>query len=527
MTLIGVNNDSTPYKTYASGKVVGNAPIQAQTHDRAISPDEPRSSAPPQPTTNVQLDFVMDMTVPQQLIPSPALAPVSILPPAPVPQAASPALAPPPVSIAIMQPTQHIVTTPKPRGRGGKCTSGVKGAGQSTFLPTITPDNWRLKKGVKQTVKTEGGSGPSPREGSVFRDMSGRATPTTSVGSTPITPSAPNFQAAEMTGQSQGREIEWMGPSMQTPPPPAPIIQMPAMPIPPMPNPPPSVPVSMTGEYIHHLAPASHHTAVSTLTPYIKPSVDSPVPPYGGHQLPPIQQLSFVNAHPGEPKPKVTRGKTYKKPTMGIDFSKPTKEDEFRALTGGQMDLGKRKRRGKGTGEGLGDVMEGPLAPVPGGYPGQGVIGGGRVGMLPGSPKRIRFDTHIGIGSSQSPHGYSQGFEGEMYQTPPQQLHPPIPHQPYYPPPPPQYANQLMPMHYYSSGLTQELPPQAPTVPMGLQPRSRPTTSSASEQTETQEHMERGGTPRSLRSDSEEKVPGEGSFQINMWRPPIPGTIGA
>ncbi|RPB22926.1 hypothetical protein L211DRAFT_312013 [Terfezia boudieri ATCC MYA-4762] len=208
----GVNNDSTPYKTYASGKVVGNAPIQVQTHDRALSPEEPCASVPQQPATNVQLDFVMDMTVPQQLIPSPtpAPAPVTVLPPAPPPQATSTApAAPPPVSISIMQPAQHNLATPKPRGRGGKSSSGVKGAGQSTFLPTITPDNWKLKKGVKQTVKTESGSGPSPREGSVFRDMSGRATPTTSVGSTPITPSAPSFQGAEMTGQSQGREIEW------------------------------------------------------------------------------------------------------------------------------------------------------------------------------------------------------------------------------------------------------------------------------------------------------------------------------
>ncbi|KAF8419874.1 hypothetical protein EV426DRAFT_719661 [Tirmania nivea] len=533
----GVNNDSTPYKTYASGKVVGNAPVQVQMHDRAASPEESRASAPPQPATNVQLDFVMDMTVPQQLIPAPAPAPVPVpvLPLVPVHQATcQPATAPaalPPVSISIMQ--QHIVSTPKPRGRGGKSSSGLKGAGQSTFLPTITPDNWRLKKGVKQAVKTEGGSGPSPREGSVFRDMSGGATPATSVGSTPITPSAPSFQAAEMAGQNQGREIEWMGPSMQTPPPPAPIMQMPTMPMPPMPNPPmqtPSVPVPMTGGYIHHLPPASHHSAAPTLTPYIKPSVDSPVPPYGGHQLLPIQQLSFVNANPGGAKPKGTRGKTYKKPTMGMDVPKPTKEDEFRALTGGQMDLGKRKRRGRGTGEGLGDIMEGPLAPVPGGYPGQGVIGGGRVGMPPGSPKRIRFETHIGMGSSQSSRKYSQGFDGEvkMYQTQPQQLPPLIPQQPYYPPPPSQHTSQLpIPIHYYPSGPSQELLSQAPTAPMGSQPRSRPTTSSASEQTETQEQMEREETPHSLRGDSEEKVPGEGSFQINMWRPPIPGTIGA
>lgn len=519
--IIGVNNDSTPYKTYASGKVVGNAPVQVQMQDRAVSPEEPRVSAPPQPATNVQLDFVMDMTVPQQLM----SVPTPVLPPAPVLRAASQpaaALAPPPsVSIAIMQPVQQIAVTPKPRGRGSKNSTGAKGAGQSTFLPTITPDSWRLKKGVKQSVKSEGGSGPSPREGSVFRDMSGRATPATSVGSTPITPSAPSFQAGEMAGQSQVREIEWMGASMQTPPPLV-SMQLPTMLMPPMPNPPMqthSIPVStpgMTGGYIHHLPPP-HHSAAPTLTPYVKPSVDSPVSPYGGHQLPPIQQLSFVNANPGGAKSKVTRGKTYKKPTIGMDFPKPTKEDEFRALTGGQMDLGKRKRRCKG---GLGDVMEGSLAPVPGGYPGQGMIGGG-AGMPLGSPKRIRMS----LGLS---HGYSHGFEGEMemYQTPPQQLPPPIAQQPYYDlPAPPQHANQLlMPMHYYPPGPNQELPP---TVPMGSQPHSRPTTSSASEQAEIQEQMERGETPQSLRSDSEEKVPGEGSFQINLWRPPIPGAIGA
>lgn len=536
--LIGVNNDSTPYKTYASGKVVGNAPVQVQMQDRAISPDEPRASAPPQPTTNVQLDFVMDMTVPQQLMqaPAPAPIPVPLLPPAPVSQVASQLATAPaaqlPVSIAIMQPAQQIVATPKPRGRGGKSSSGVKGAGQSTFLPTITPDNWRLKRGVKQPVKIEGGNGPSPREGSVFRDMSGRDTPTTSVGSTPITPSAPSFQAADMAGQSQSREIEWMGPSMQTPPPPAPIIQMPVMPMSLIPNPQmqsPSVPVStpgMAGGYIHHLPPAPHHSAAPTLTPYIKPPVDSPVPPYGGHQLPPIHQLSFVNANPGGTKPKGTRGKTYKKPTMGMEFPKPTKEEEFRELTVSQMDLGKRKRRSKGAGEGLGDVMEGPLAPVPGGYPGQGVIGGGRAGMPSVSPKRFRFDTPMSMGSS---HGYSQNFDGEieMYQAPPQQLPPSMSQQPYYTLPP-QHVSQLQtPIHYYSSGLNQELPSQAPTAPMGSQPRSRPATSSASEQAEAQERIERGETPQALRSDAEEKVPGEGSFRINMWRPPIPGTIGA
>lgn len=442
-----------------------------QMQDRAPSPEESRSSVPPPPTPNLQLDFVMDMTVPQQYIPGPMAVAAST----PQPSRQSPSTTMPIMTSTIIQPLYSAGVT-KPRGRGGKGSSSGKGGGQSTFLPTITPDNWRLKKGVRQPLKTEITGLNTLREGSVFRDMSRRSIPATSAGNTRITASAPSFQTAELTGSSN-HSGDWTTRNL--------AISNMTM---------PSIPTSgIVGRYIH----PQHTHAIPTLPPFIKPPVDSPPPPYHSHSLPPIQHLNFVAANPGEPKQRGTRGKTYKKPTMGFDVWKPTKEDEFRELTKGQMDLGKRKRRIKGSEEGTieSSVAEGHLT--------RSMVGGiDRIDVE--SPKRVRLDPpmHMGV---QHQSRYTQDMD--MFQTPP----PP----PQLPLPPPLHGG-ASPMQFYGRVPSEDLSTQH-SVRNHLPHLSM----SHSDSQDTR------GSEESPAMNSEEKVSGNHNFRVSMWTPPTPGTIGA
>lgn len=462
----------TPYKTYASGKVVGNAPIQMQMQDRAPSPEESQGSVPP-PTipNNVQLDFVMDMTVPQQYIPGPMAG----VPSTPQSSRQSPSTTVPVMATTIIQPYAAGVT--KPRGRGGKGSSGGKGAGQSTFLPTITPENWRLKRGARQPVKTEITGLGTLGEGSIFRDMSRRVIPATSVGNTTATASAPSFQTTGVTGPAN-HAGEWTTRNLA-------ISNMAV----------PTIPTSgIAGRYIH---PQLTHS-MPTLPPFIKPPVDSPPPPFRGHQLPPIQHLNFVNSNPGEVKPRGTRGKTYKKPTMGFDVWRPTKEDEFRALTVGQMDLGKRKRTTKGS-------EEGPIEPpMTEGYLTRSIMGGIDRRDVE-SPKRIRLDPHIHVGV-QHQSLYAQDID--MFQTP----HPP----PQLPLPPPLHPG-TSPMQFYGHAPSEDLSTQHP-VRNHLPHLSKG----------HGDGQKKGGTePSAVMNSSDEQIPGNHNFRVSMWTPPTPGTIGA
>ena len=175
----GVNTDHNLYKTYASGKVVGNAPQQVQMAAEASRASEERAPSlasspppPPPPPTNMQLDFVMDTTVLQTLMTTPDVE--SSVPPAPPAPRKLKTTTADPTTVSLSTVQQAPSSAPKPKRGGTRLAGASKNLGDSMFMPTLTPATFNKKKGGKQARGAVHGQEPT--------DLgTGTASPMTSV----------------------------------------------------------------------------------------------------------------------------------------------------------------------------------------------------------------------------------------------------------------------------------------------------------------------------------------------------------